>query len=70
MNYSDTKTQWESLLVERPFCQQLKAMGWTWLEGDTVDPTRTERQSFRQVLLKSRLAAALHRINRMPGGMP
>lgn len=70
MNSGDTNIPWESLLVERPFCQQLKAMGWTWLEGDTVDPTRTERQSFREVLLKSRLAAAVHRINRIPGGMP
>ena len=29
------KTQWEYDLVERPFCEQLKAMGWQWIEGDT-----------------------------------
>ena len=29
------KTQWEYDLVEKPFCEQLKGMGWDWLEGDT-----------------------------------
>ncbi|MHB8520356.1 MAG: hypothetical protein ACYDH9_06325 [Limisphaerales bacterium] len=29
------KTQWEYDLVERPFCEQLKAMGWQWIDGDT-----------------------------------
>jgi hypothetical protein len=28
-----SKTQWEYDLVERPFCEQLKAMGWQWIEG-------------------------------------
>jgi len=27
--------QWEYHLVERPFCGQLKAIGWQWLEGAT-----------------------------------
>ena len=25
--------QWEYNLVERPFCGQLNAIGWQWLEG-------------------------------------
>jgi hypothetical protein len=25
-------------LVERPFCLQLQALGWTWLEGDLDVP--------------------------------
>jgi type I restriction enzyme R subunit len=45
------KIQWESLLVERPFCQQLELLGWTWLEGDTDVPELTERQTFREVAL-------------------
>jgi type I restriction enzyme R subunit len=33
-----SKTQWEYDLVERPFCEQLKAMGWQWIEGDKDVP--------------------------------
>ena len=57
------KVQWEYDLVERPFCLQLQAMGWTWLEGDVDVPELTERAGFREVLLKDRLSAALQRIN-------
>lgn len=64
------KTQWESLLVERPFCQQLESLGWTWLEGVTDFPELTERQIFREVLLKPRLAAALQKLDPGPGGLP
>lgn len=42
-------------------------MGWQWLEGDTDVPEFTERESFREVLLKERLAAALRRLNRRDG---
>ena len=28
-----SKIQWEYDLVERSFCEQLKAMGWQWIEG-------------------------------------
>ena len=55
------KIQWEYDLVERPFCQQLQAMGWEWLEGDVDVPERTERASFSEVLLKGGLAAALRK---------
>jgi type I restriction enzyme R subunit len=61
------KIQWEYDLVEKPFCEQLTAMGWQWLEGDTDVPELTERGSFREVLLKDRLAAALRKINRRDG---
>lgn len=45
-----SKIQWEYDLVEKPFCEQLKAMGWQWLEGDTDVPELTERETFREVL--------------------
>jgi len=58
-----SKVQWEYDLVERPFCLQLQALGWTWLEGDVDVPELTERAGFREVILKERLGAALRRIN-------
>jgi type I restriction enzyme R subunit len=61
------KTQWEYDLVEKPFCEQLKGMGWDWLEGDTDVPELTERENFREVLLKGRLAAALRKLNLRDG---
>lgn len=61
------KIQWEYDFVERPFCEQLRAMGWTWIEGDVDVPELTERVSFRDVLLRDRLAAALRRINLRDG---
>jgi type I restriction enzyme R subunit len=62
-----SKVQWERDLVERPFCQQLQIMGWQWLEGDTEVPEFTERDSFREVLLKGRLATALRKLHRRDG---
>lgn len=61
------KVQWEYDLVEKPFCEQLKLMGWQWLEGDTDVPALTERESFHEVLLKGRLAAALRKLNLRDG---
>ena len=61
------KMQWEYDLVEKPFCRQLQAMGWEWLEGDPDLPESTERSSSHEVLLKNRLAAALRRINLRDG---
>ncbi len=63
------KVEWEYELVEKPFCLQLQSMGWKWLIGDKDVPELTERDSFREVLLKGRLAAALARIN-LRGGKP
>ena len=61
------KLQWEYDLVEKPFCAQLKVMGWQWLEGDTDVPYLTERENFREALLKERLAAALRKLNLRDG---
>ena len=63
------KIQWEYDFVEKPFCEQLQKMGWTWIEGDVDVPELTERSNFRDVLLKERLVAALLRIN-LRGGEP
>lgn len=62
-----SKTQWEYDLVERPFCERLRAMGWQWIEGDTDVPEFTGRRSFREVLLKARLAASLRALNLRDG---
>lgn len=61
------KVEWEYEIVEKPFCEQLKSMGWEWLEGDTDVPELTDRTTFREVLLKGRLSAALTRINLRDG---
>lgn len=53
--------------VEKPFCEQLKVMGWQWIEGDTDVPELTERDTFREVLLKGRLTAALRKLNLRDG---
>jgi len=63
------KIEWEKEIVEDAFCQQLQAMGWQWLGGDTDVPYLTERESFREVLLKGRLAAALRKLN-LRNGQP
>ena len=57
------KIQWEYDLAEKPFCEQLKLMGWQWLQGDIDVPDLTERDNFREVLLKGRLALALRKLN-------
>src|SRR5438093_8761117 len=62
-----SKIQWETEIVEKPFCRQLQAMGWQWIEGDTDVPEFTERQNLREVLLKGRLAEALRKLNARDG---
>jgi len=62
-----SKIEWEYDLVEKPFCEQLKAMGWQWIEGDKDVPDFTERANFHEVLLKGRLAAALRKLNLRDG---
>src|SRR6266511_1618091 len=51
--------------VERPFIEQLKAMGWTHVRGPDL-----VRNSREDVLLTDRLSAAVRRINRLPDGSP
>ncbi len=60
----------EYVKVEKPFIEQLQALGWDYLLGDTQIPYLTERESFRQVLLTDRLRAALKRINPDDAGQP
>ena len=54
----------EKTYVEIPFIEQLTGLGWEHLEGDTDVPYLTERESFREVVLKNRLCKALMEINR------
>ncbi|HUX75336.1 MAG TPA: type I restriction endonuclease subunit R [Anaerolineae bacterium] len=56
--------------VERPFIEQLRQLGWSYLEGDVDVPYLTERESFRQVLLTGRLREALACINLDESGEP
>ncbi|MER5420447.1 type I restriction endonuclease subunit R [Streptosporangium roseum] len=62
--------------AEAPLINQLKKMGWTYLAGAelgalaVLEPEQSERTSFDEVFLESRLRAAIHRINLGPGGKP
>jgi type I restriction enzyme R subunit len=67
MTRRNKNIQWEYDLVERPFCEQLKLLGWQWIEGDTDVPELTERESFHESLLKGRLEAALRKTNLRDG---
>ncbi len=62
-----SKIEWEYDLVEKPFCEQLRLLGWEWIEGDPDLPESTERTSSREVLLRVRLAAALRKLNLRDG---
>lgn len=62
-----SKIQWEYDLVEKPFCEQLQAMGWQWIEGDTDVAEFTARGSFREVLIRGRLEVALRKLNLRDG---
>jgi type I restriction enzyme, R subunit len=54
----------EKTYVEIPFIEQLIGLGWEYIEGDIDVPYLTERESFREVLLRNRLRKALMEINR------
>ena len=60
--------------VELPLIQQLGAMGWACIEEDDqnklADPSFTERDSFKDVLLVNRLREALLQINLDTDGQP
>ena len=60
----------EEQQVELPLIGQLEGMGWQHLPGDIDVPYLTERESFREVLLRDRLRAALKRINLDDDGQP
>jgi type I restriction enzyme R subunit len=48
---------WELEAVERPFVEQLLAMGWRYLEGDLDNPAATSRKSFNEVIQEVTLRA-------------
>src|SRR5688572_12068846 len=56
--------------VEKPLLDQLAGLGWQVIEGSKLDPSMTERDSFRGSLLEERLRSALVKINPGPGGSP
>jgi type I restriction enzyme R subunit len=60
----------EHSVVELPFVEQLRRLGWGYLQGDTEVPYLTERESFHQVLLLDRLRQAVTRINLDEAGQP
>lgn len=60
----------EKTYVEIPFIDQLKGMGWGHIEGDIDVPYLTERESFRDILLTSRLGQAVRNINLTEDGNP
>ena len=49
--------------VELPLLSQLVAMKWSHIEGSKWDPTASDRETFREVVLSSHLRAAIRRIN-------
>jgi type I restriction enzyme, R subunit len=52
--------------VERPFVEQLKAMGWRHLHGPEL-PGPDDQRGYGDVLLARRLGSAIRRINRVSG---
>ena len=54
---------WELETVEKPFVEQLLAMGWHHAEGDLDDPARTHRTSFTEVIQEATLRHQLHALN-------
>lgn len=64
---SSTPTEWSE--VERPLLLQLVRMGWQCLCGDIDVPELTEREHFRQLLLKDRLRQAIRTINADGGSL-
>jgi type I restriction enzyme R subunit len=57
----------EHALVEAPLLDQLAGLGWKVVTGNLDHPSVTGRSSFREVLLKDDLRAALSRINLRDG---
>jgi len=54
--------------VEYPLLTQLVGMGWEYIHGDLDYPQKTDREHFREVILKPRLRAAIRKINLDPDG--
>ena len=61
----------EYLLVEKPFLDQLSALGWTVIDqgvGVPTDPARSRRASFRECVLKDDFKRAVRALNALPDG--
>jgi type I restriction enzyme, R subunit len=61
----------EYALVEKPFLDQISALGWQVIdhgEGVPQDPTISLRTGFREVALKGVFCETVRRINRLPDG--
>jgi len=54
---------WELDEVERPFVDQLTAMGWRYVVGDIDRPATTGRASFAEVVQESTLRRQLYALN-------
>lgn len=54
---------WELDEVERPFVEQLTAMGWRYVVGDIDRPATTGRASFAEVVQESTLRRQLYALN-------
>ncbi len=61
---------WELEDVEKPFVSQLKALGWTHVEGSLEDPALTGRTSFAEVIQEAVLRERLRALNPGPDGQP
>lgn len=63
----------ERNFVEKPFLDQLARLGWTVIDQGTgvpMDPCKSLRQSFREVILPEIFRESLHGINRTADGRP
>jgi len=54
---------WELDEVERPFVEQLTAMGWRYVAGNLDQPAKTGRASFAEVVQEGTLRRKLHALN-------
>jgi type I restriction enzyme, R subunit len=53
----------ERTVVEEPLIAQLRALGWSHVEGDRYLPASTERDDFRELVLRGRLSVAVRYLN-------
>lgn len=63
----------ERTFVEKPFLDQLAALGWTVIDqaaGVPTDPTKSLRVSFREVTLRDEFNRSIRAINTTVDGRP
>lgn len=59
---------WELEDVEKPFVEQLQALGWVYIAGSLDDPSVTGRSSFSEVIQECVLREQLRALNPGPDG--